>query len=351
MKCFLKITLVVLALAALVFGAAVAKSYRSDRGAWLGVVTQSVDYDLAETFDLEVKYGVIINEVVDDSPAEKAGLENDDVIVSIDGERITDYDDLVDMLTEHGEGDQITIGLIRDGKALDVQVELAKRPRGRRDLDWRSQFSYDYKVPFGRSDSYIGVQLSDLTDQLGEFFGVERGRGALIREVEEDSPAADAGLKAGDVIVSIDSDKMRDAGDVVEYILDTDPGEQVSITVMRDKAELTVVVEIDESNSASRYGSMFDYFYMPGHRSLPSLPSLPSVDIIIDDLDALDDLDIRIPNLHSTYRSGLRARSSRDRDDFRRDMEELRKDLKEMQIDLRKEMKEELDILREMIDN
>ena len=343
MKCFLKITLVVLALAALVFGAAVAKGSRSDRGAWLGVVTQSVDYDLAEAFDLEVKYGVIVNEVVDDSPAEEAGLENDDIIVSIDSERITDYDDLVDMLTEHGEGDQITIGLIRDGKALDVQVKLAKRPRGRRDLDWHSQFSYDYKAPFGRSHSYIGVQLSDLTDQLGEFFGVERGRGALIREVEEDSPAADAGLKAGDVIISIDSDKMRDAGDVAEYILDTDPGEQVSITVMRDKAELTVEVEVDESPSGSRYGNIFHGFH-----GLSGLYGL-------DALDELNDLDhglnIRIPNLHAPLVTGYFNPDDFDSGELKREMKRLRKEMLDMQEELRHEINQELDELREMIDN
>ncbi len=346
MKYFLKITLVVLALAALVFGAAVAKSYRSDRGAWLGVVTQSVDYDLAEAFDLEVKYGVIINEVVDDSPAEEAGLENDDIIVSIDGERITDYDDLVDMLTERGEGDQITIGLIRDGKALDVQVKLAKRPRGRHDLDWRSQFSYDYKVPFGRSHSYIGVQLSDLTDQLGEFFGVDRGRGALIRGVEKDSPAADAGLKAGDVIISIDSDKMRDAGDVVEYILDTDPGDRVSITVIRDKAELTVEVEVDESPGGSRYGTIFH-----GFNGLSGLPSLDALDAL-DGLDYLDHgLNIRIPNLHAPLVTGYFDPDDFDSGELKREMKRLREEMLEMQKELRHELNQELDELREMIDN
>ncbi|MCK4461662.1 MAG: PDZ domain-containing protein, partial [candidate division Zixibacteria bacterium] len=296
-----------------------------------------------EAFDLEVKYGVIVNEVVDDSPAEEAGLENDDIIVSIDGERITDYDDLVDMLAEHGEGDQITIGLIRDGKALDVQVKLAKRPRGRHDLDWRFQYSYDYRTPFGRSHSYIGVQLSDLTDQLGEFFGVDRGRGALIREVEEDSPAADAGLKAGDVIISIDTDQMRDAGDVVEYILDTDPGDQVSITVIRDKAELTAKAEVGESPGGSRYGDIFHGF--------DGLFGLRRLDV----LDALDypdhDLSIRIPSLRTPMVTGYFDPDDFDSRKLKREMKRLRKEMLDMQKELRYELKHELDELREMIDN
>ena len=348
MKTFIKLSLIVLALAAMIGAMALARSSRSNRGAWLGIVSQSVDYDLAEAFDLEVKYGVIVNELVKDSPAEESGLEIDDIVVAVDGEEITDYDDLVDLLDEREVGDQVTISLFRDGEKLDVQVELAKRPRSSYILNNRSDYNFGIGRSSRSSHSYIGVQVTDLSRQLGEFFGIEKGHGALIREVDEDSPAEEAGLKAGDVIIAIDSDKMRDAGDVFEYISDTDPGDSMSVTVMRDKAEVTIEVEVDESHSSTRFGGLLGDFYMPG---VPRLPSIPPMDINLDALDALDNLDFRIPNLHSTYRSNLRAPSSRDRDRFNRDMEELRRDLQDMQKELRKEMKEELDILREMIDN
>ena len=351
MKSFIKLSLIVMALAALIGAMAIARSSRSHRGAWLGVVTQSVDYDLAEAFDLDVKYGVIVNELIDDSPAEESGLEIDDIIVAIDGEEITDYDDLVDLMDDHEVGDKVTINIFRDGEKMDVTVELAKRPRKCYTWNNSSNFHFDMGSSHRSKHPYIGVQLTDLSRQLGEFFGVAKGRGALIREVEEDSPAEEAGLVAGDVIIAIDSDKIRDANDVVEYISEIDPGENVSVTVVRDKTEVTVEVEVDESTFGSHYGSLHNIYRMPVLPGLPSFPSLPSLDIDLSDLDDLDDLDIRIPNLHSTFRSGLRFRSSRDRDDFQRDMEELRKDLKEMQKELRKEMKDEFNILREMIDN
>jgi C-terminal processing protease CtpA/Prc len=345
MKSFIKLSLIVIALAALIGAVALAKNSRSNQGAWLGVVSQSVDYDLAEAFDLDVKYGVIVNELIDDSPAKASGLEIDDIIVAVDGEEITDYDDLVDLLDDRKEGDKVTISLFRDGEKMDVTVELAKRPR--RSYTWnnRSNYRVDMRDSNRSKHAYIGVQLTDLSSQLGEFFGVDKGCGALIREVEEDSPAEKAGLVAGDVIIAIDSDKIRDAGDVVEYISDIDPGENVSVTVVRDKTEVTVEVEVDETTYNSHFGSLHNMY------SMPSLPSLPSIDLNLDDLDDLDDLDIRIPNLQSTFRSGLRFKSSRDRNEFQRDMEELRKDLKEMQEELRKEMKDEFNILREMIDN
>lgn len=348
MKSFIKLSLVVMALAAMIGAMALAKSSRSDRGAWLGVVTQSVDYDLAEAFDLEVKYGVIVNELIEDSPAEEVGLKIDDIIVAIDSEEITDYDDLVDLLDEREVGDKVTISLIRDGEKLEVVVELAKRPRGRLIWDRGSNYSFEFGNSSRSSHAYIGVHVTDLSSQLGEFFGVDKGRGALVREVEEDSPAEEAGLKAGDVIIAIDSDKMRDAGDVAEYIFDTEPGDKVSITVVRDKAEVTLEVEVDESRGSTRFGGLLGDFYMPG------VHSMPPVDINLDGLDALSDLDIRIPNLSSNYRvgrSGYGIMSDRERDRFDRDMEEFRKDMQEMRKDLRKELKIELDELRELIDN
>lgn len=345
MKLFIKLFLIVMALAAMIGAMAMARSSRSDRGAWLGVVTQSVDYDLAEAFDLEVKYGVIVNELVEDSPAEKVGLKIDDIIVAIDSEEITDYDDLVDLLDERAVGDQVTISLFRDGEKLDVVVELAKRPRGRLIWDRGSNSSFDFRNSFRSNHAYIGVHVTDLSKQLGEFFGVDDGRGALIREVEEDSPAEEAGLKAGDVIIAIDTDKMRDAGDVAGYVFDAEPGDRLNVTVIRDKAEVMLEVEVDESHSGSRFGGLFDGYYVPG------VPGLPPVDINLDGLDVLDNLDIRIPNLSSAFRSNLRVPFGRDRDKFERDIEKFREEMKEMQKELRQDLKRELDLLRELIDD
>ena len=136
---------------------------------------------------------------------------------------------------------------------------------------------------------------------------------------------------------------MRDAGDVVEYILDTDPGEQVSITVMRDKAELTVEGEVDESPGGSRYGNIFHGFH-----GLSGLYGL-------DALDELDDLDhglnIRIPNLHAPLVTGYFDPDDFDSGELKREMKRLRKEMLDMQKELRHEINQELDELREMIDN
>jgi len=351
MSRFLKITLVASALAALVIGAAIAKSSRFDRGTWLGVVTQSVDYDLAEAFDLDLNYGVIVNEVVADSPAEEAGLEDDDIIVAVDGGQITDYDDLVDLLEDCSPGDVVVVKLVRDGEELEVEVELVKRPPGRYDRDWRYRYSYDfdYNPPAGHSRPYLGVQVCDLTRQLGEFFGVEKGRGALISEVEEGSPAEEAGLKAGDVIIAIDADKVRDAGDLIEYILDTDPGDKVSVTVMRNKAEVMIEVEVVELRDGSRYGDLFHDLSFPSNlRTLDARDGLNA----LDDLDDLGhDLNIQIPRMRAPILTGRLDRDELDRGELKRELKELRRELLDMQKELRDELNVEFEELHKETDN
>ena len=89
MKKNLKLLLLLTAVALLAAGAAVAKKYRLNTGTWIGVAAQSVDYDLVEALDLGVDYGVIVNKVYDDSPAEKAKLEEGDVIVGLNSTKIS----------------------------------------------------------------------------------------------------------------------------------------------------------------------------------------------------------------------------------------------------------------------
>ncbi len=346
MKSFTRLALIIVLTATFIGIGAIARagSFHHDGDAWLGVVTRSVDYDIAEAFDLDVKYGVIVNEVVDDSPAAEVGLQVDDVIIALDEHEITDYDDLVDWLSEYEPGETVTLGVIRNGEKLDLQVELAERPRGgklrkaARFFDFGKRNSYCSRMP------YIGVHVTDLTRQLGEFFGIEHGRGALISEIEEDSPAAEAGLRAGDVIVGIDSDRIRDAEDVVEYISETEPGDRITVALIREKAELTLEIEVDETHNESRYGGQYDFDFSP-YVSIPPIPPVPPIPNI--DIDALRDLDIRVPD----FRSGYPGSVDCDRGEFNREMRKLQRELEKMQSELRDELRLELDELRGMIED
>ncbi len=297
---------------------------KSDRyeGAWLGVYTQTVDDDLAEAFDLAVDYGSIINEVVDDSPADEAGLHEDDIIISINGQKIWTAEDLTDLLDDSETGDKAELIIMRDNDEKAITVVLGERPNryyiapriGKLPKLGKGLTFFDSKY----SRSYIGVSLSDLSDQLGEYFGAEKGRGALITEVEKDSPAEEAGLRAGDVIVAVDDERVVDYGDVKELISEMDPGDKANVRVLRDRKETDIAVEVGERKD-HEFGSYF-------HGVAP----MPDVDIFIP----------KMKGLHKSYEHDLDAYF--DSDEFQKEMERLKKQMKAL--------KKELKVLQEKLD-
>jgi len=331
MKRLCYLTVAAIVVLGLVVGPATAKSYKASKKAWLGVHTQTVDYELVETSDLPVKYGVVVNEVVKDSPADEAGLEEDDVIIGFDGSKITDADELVEMIDEHRPGDEVILTVMREGDEVELTVTLEKRPGYDKSIRIsKSLGNKDYFFSFDYDDerTYLGVSLLDLTSQLGDYFSVDKGRGALITEVRDDSPAKEAGLKAGDVIVSIDEDKIFDSEDVRDLISEKEAGDKVEVTVVRDKKERRFSVEVAEAEEESDAYShiLFRQFYGPDFdfmlpkmkakaklRAISRIQPLPGLDL--DDFPGLDPDDF---------------------DELKREMKKLKMELKS----LHKEMEE-----------
>ncbi|PWB68150.1 hypothetical protein C3F09_12205 [candidate division GN15 bacterium] len=254
------------------------KAKKGDGSAWLGVYTKTVDRALMRDLDLTVDKGELITDIVSDSPADKAGFEEDDVITAVDGTKVTDDRSLGDVISEHRPGDKVSITLLRDGKEKQILVALGDRE--------------DYDEPIiitgrahnrpwtfsGRTQTYgfIGVSLTDLTRQLGTYFGVERGRGALISEVKDGSPAEAAGLRAGDVIVAIDDEKVTDVGDVQEMIRERKEGDKISVAVMRDRKPMTLTVEVEEHSGWGDLNSLRGAFAVA---PVPPVPPVPRVKV------------------------------------------------------------------------
>ena len=354
----------------LVFSLGVTKSSKSSDRAWLGVLTQSVDRDIADAFDLPVSYGAIINEVLEDSPAEEAGIREDDIIIEMNGRKITDSEELIDLIHDSKPGDEVTIIVQRDESKESLTATLSARPRGHRPD--RAYRHYSFRVPraprvprlpripkidhfylHAEGRGYLGVYLTDLGDQLGEYFGVERGRGALVTEVEEDSPAEEAGIKAGDVIISVDNEKIADSRDVREVVRDLDTGDEVEVVVIRDKKEVKLKAEIGERERGySNHDFDFDFDFDFDHD--------------YDHDYRMPDLDIRLPQMWGLKLGDFDNWDDylHDEDEFREEleelmeeMEEIRRDYKgvrgELDKDLRKELEEmrkELKELRKRLD-
>jgi serine protease Do len=257
------------------------------RGAQLGVMVSDVDPKAGSG-------GVKIDEVNDDSPAEKAGIKAGDIVVDYDGERVRSARQFTRLVQETPDGRTVAIGLMRDGKKQTVnatpeagrmtwnfgpEVDRALREAERGMHGFRFEvpkeyfdFHYDdrtpgeprrfeYRLPEGfripppgfQARGRLGVTVQSMTDDLQEYFGAKNG-GALVSSVTRDSAAAKAGIKAGDVIVSVNGRAVVDANDLINKIEDYDG--EVTIVVVRDRKEMTLKATIERPRPvAPRAGS------------------------------------------------------------------------------------------------
>jgi serine protease Do len=216
---------------------------------WLGVYVTDIDEEIMGKLGLDSEDGVLISDVVEDSPAEKAGLEVDDVIISFDGKEVKGVSQFVRLVGRTEPGDEVEVKVVRDKEEKIVSVRMGAEPKyglEYQDIEGKKQIEPKMFTFQMISPVRIGVSLENLTDQLGEYFGVENGEGALITEVDLDGPAFKAGLKAGDVIVKVDGVKTKDVDEVKKALSEKEPEEKAKIEVVRKGEVKLFTVEVME---------------------------------------------------------------------------------------------------------
>ena len=218
------------------------------------------------------------------SPAEKAGVKEGDRVLEYDGERVrstrqltrlvqeTPADRTVKMTVQRGgdrrtlditpsAGDRMSWNERRIGPEIDLDIEREVErglERGLRDLPRRMEPYFNFRfdgVPGLGARGRLGVQVQPLTGQLGEYFGAKDG-GVLVAGVTTDSPAAKAGLKAGDVITKVNGDAVNDTGDLMEALADVKDDGAVTLEILRDRKASTVKATLEPRRPArSRQGN------------------------------------------------------------------------------------------------
>lgn len=196
--------------------------------------------------------GVKVDQVQPNSAAEKAGVKAGDVITTFDGERVRSGRQFARLVQETPPGRSVKMTVSRDGQQKDLQV-TPDEGRGLRErlgeLGDRLppfDFNFDFDLPELRSGRRLGVTVQEMTDQLSSYFGAKQG--VLVTAVTDGSPASRAGLKAGDVITSINGDRVDSREDLVRGLREAgDRRESVDVTIgiVRDKKESTVKATIE----------------------------------------------------------------------------------------------------------
>ncbi len=267
-------------------------------GGYLGVQSVEVTKENFAKFGLREVRGVAVDKVLEGSPAAAAGIKDGDVILRFNGEDIASTRKLTRLVSETSPDHQVKLTVVRNGSEQEITATIGKRPTPKfgdgnfaftmpapmgkfevpdmkglerlRDLPQMKDFpqlkdfpkgdmpqilmapngdgeAFSWRMGEGRQ---IGVGVSPLTKQLAQHFGVESG--VLINEVRENSPAAKAGLKAGDIIVEIDGKAAKGDFDLIRAVNSKKEGD-VSVTFVRDGKRQTVSI----TPEASKDGGFF----------------------------------------------------------------------------------------------
>jgi serine protease Do len=200
---------------------------------WLGVVIQQITPDLKDALKLENTQGALISRVDPHGPAQKAGIQRGDVIVRFAGQPITEMEDLPRRVAAMAPGTKTDVVAVRAGKEKSFQIEVGKLDEGQQVA--RAEEEGEEEGPM-----VFGLRVQDLGPELAEQLGVAGEKGVVITEVEGGSPAAEAGLHRGDVILEVNQTAVAN---VAEFRNAMNTQEKALLLVRRGEATLFVAVK------------------------------------------------------------------------------------------------------------
>lgn len=256
----------------------------------LGVSTRDLTAEEAKAAGLNGITGAYVTEVAPESAAAKAGLQAKDVITTVDGETVRSVRHLSRLISETPDGRALQVQYVRGSARQTVTVTPEARAMTRgfrfsgpdgdgpvvrrferrivpdreslgrvaprlRERDGDMESFFFRRGPDGATRMWVGgrgrlgVMTQPLSGQLATYFGVPNG--VLVTEVTENSPAAKAGMKAGDVITAINGAAVKDTGDILDQVGKVEAGKTVAVEISRDRSKQTLTVTMAPPASTS----------------------------------------------------------------------------------------------------
>ncbi len=237
----------------------------SSESGWLGVGVSEVSADKQKELKLPEERGAVLGRIVPDSPAAKAGLKENDVVLEINGQRVEGTEQFRRLIHEIPPGRTANLTVWRDGRSQNVKVTIGKPDANNLRVYSGNPKAYAFKMPelpempdlsglehlrtftmVSPGHPILGIDAESVEGDFGKFFGAPDGEGVLVRNVFNDSPAAKAGLKVGDVITSLNGERIRSASELREKLLTKHEEKTIQLGLLRNKAELSISVELPQ---------------------------------------------------------------------------------------------------------
>lgn len=198
---------------------------------WLGVVIQKITPELAKTFALKESEGALVSDVTDEGPADKAGIKRGDVIISFDGKAVKDVDTLPKLVGATEVGKKVKVGIIRDGKRIDVDVVIGELKDEKLQASKKPELEKDF-----------GLVVQNITPEIAKHLNLKDRRGVIVTDVQPGSPAQESDIKSGDIIKEINRKPIKNIDDFRDAMKRVNIKEGAVLLIQRESATFYVVL-------------------------------------------------------------------------------------------------------------
>jgi serine protease Do len=202
---------------------------------WLGVYIQPVEDKVARALGLADRDGALVTEIVDDSPADKAGLKTGDIITEFDGKKIIDTSHLKNVVSSTPPGKHSKIKIIRDGDWKTINITLEELEQESLVFSTKSN-----------SNMSLGIEVRDISNTLAERYEIDtNSKGVLVTDIDKKSNAFESGIRVGDIITRVGTKKVTSSKDFINLIEESKQQDSLLLLIKRGERSSYFAFEID----------------------------------------------------------------------------------------------------------
>ena len=200
---------------------------------WLGVAIQDLTTEMAEYYGLKDRKGVLVADVFEGDPADKAGIQAKDIIIEVNGEKIETSRQLTAMIADLKVGETAKVEVFRNGKSKTFAVKLARRSD--------EKLTSRTVPPKHEEEEELGIRVTDLTSEMAERFNLGEAAGVVVVGVESDSKGSEAGVRVGDIIKEINHQVIETVKDYKASVQEIKAGDSVNLFIWRKNAGFLII--------------------------------------------------------------------------------------------------------------